>query len=146
MRKIQMLVVVIAVCFLADTGLPQSKRHSRNMPLPNGRYRAKRIPWKGPTEIKDLKMRLLTTLYGDVSNPNGIAVPDDVIQNFDLSPDGNTLACAYFPAILIIWDTQTGEGEINRRQRAERHEPDRFFTRRKQTGYDHKTNGGGLGY
>ena len=108
MRKIQMLVVVIAVCFLADTGLPQSKRHSRNMPLPTGRYRAKRTAWKGPTEIKDLKMRLLTTLYGDVSNPNGVAVPDDVIQNFDLSPDGNTLACAYFPAILIIWDTQTG--------------------------------------
>src|SRR5436305_8284107 len=108
MRKIQMLVVVIAVCFLADTGLPQSKRHNRNMPLPTGSYRAKRIPWKGPTEIKDLKMRLLATLYGDVSNPNGIAVPDDVIQNFDLSPDGNTLACAYFPAILIIWDTQTG--------------------------------------
>src|SRR5437764_13308917 len=108
MRKIQMLVVVIAGCFMASTGLPQSKPHSRKMPLPTGRYRAKRIPWKGPTEIKDLKMRLLTTLYGDVSNPNGIAVPDDVIQNFDLSPDGNTLACAYFPAILIIWDTQTG--------------------------------------
>ncbi|HEX8847735.1 MAG TPA: hypothetical protein VF791_24050 [Pyrinomonadaceae bacterium] len=53
-------------------------------------------------------MRLLTTLYGDVSNPDGRAVPDDVIQGFDLSPDGSTLVCTYFPATLIIWDTQTG--------------------------------------
>jgi WD40 repeat protein len=53
-------------------------------------------------------MRLLTTLYGDVSNPNGTAVADDVIQNFDLSPDGNTLVCTYFPATLIVWDTKTG--------------------------------------
>src|SRR5947199_553039 len=108
MRKIQMLVVVIAVCFLADTGLPQSKRHSRNMPLPTGRYRAKRTAWKGPAEIKDLKMRLLASTYGDVSNPNGIAVADDVIQNYDLSPDGNTLVVTYFTATLIVWDTQTG--------------------------------------
>jgi WD40 repeat protein len=108
MRKIQMLVVVIALCFLGDTGLPQSKRHKRNVPLPTGRYRAKRIRLKGPTEIKDLKMRLLVTTYGDVSNPNGIAVGDDVIQNFDLSPDGNTMVCTYFPAFLIVWDTHTG--------------------------------------
>jgi WD40 repeat protein len=108
MRKIQMLVVVIAVCLLGNTGLPQSKRHTRNVPLPNGRYRAKKIPWKGPTVIKDLKMRLLATTYGDVSNPNGIAVADDVIQNFDLSPDGNTMVCTYFPAFLIVWDTHTG--------------------------------------
>lgn len=53
-------------------------------------------------------MRLLATTYGDVSNPNGRAVPDDVIQNFDLSPDGNTLVCTYFPATLIVWNTQTG--------------------------------------
>ena len=108
MRKIQLLVLVIAVGFLGDTGLTQSKRHSRNMPLANGRYRARRIPWKGPNQIKDLNMRLLTTLYGDVSNPNGIAVADDVIQNFDLSPDGNTLVCTYFPSTLIVWDTKTG--------------------------------------
>src|SRR2546423_14033513 len=106
MRK--MLVVVIALCFLGNTGLAQSKRHKRILPQTNGLYPAKRIPWKGPTTIKDVKLKFLATLYGDVSNPNGIAVPDDVIQNFDLSPDGNTLACAYFPAILIIWDTQTG--------------------------------------
>lgn len=78
------------------------------MPQANGRYRAKRTAWKGPTEIKDLQMRLLATTYGDVSNPNGIAVGDDVIQNFDLSPDGNTLVCTYFPAFLIAWDTHTG--------------------------------------
>lgn len=108
MRKIQMLAVVIALCFLCNTGLPQSKRHYRNIQLRTGRYRAKRIPWKGPTEIKDLKMRLLATTYGDVSNPNGIAVGDDVIQNYDLSPDGKTLVCAYFPEFLIVWDTQTG--------------------------------------
>src|SRR5947209_1395329 len=108
MRKIQVVVVVIALCFLSNTALPQSKRHNRNMPLPNGRYPAKKIPWKGPTEIKDLKMKLLATTYGDVSNPNGIAVADDVIQNYDLSPDGNTLVVTYFTATLIVWDTQTG--------------------------------------
>ena len=108
MRKIQLLAVVIALCFLCNTGLPQSKRHYRNIQLPNGRYPAKKTRWKGPTEIKDLKMRLLATTYGDVSNPNGIAVADDVIQNYDLSPDGNTLVCTYFPATLIVWDTQTG--------------------------------------
>jgi len=108
MRKIQILAVVIAVCFLSNTGLPQSKRRSRNTQQTDGRYPAKRIAWKGPTVIKDLKMRLLTTLYGDVSNPDGIAVPDDVIQNFDLSPDGTTLVCAYFPTTLIVWDAQTG--------------------------------------
>lgn len=109
MRKLQMLVAVVAVCLLCVTGLAQSKRRGRNVAqTTDGRYRAKRIPWKGPTTIKALNMRLLTTLYGDVSNPNGIAVADDVIQNFDLSPDGSTLVCAYFPAILIVWDTQTG--------------------------------------
>ena len=108
MRKIQILLVVVAVCLLGDTGWSQAKRHNRNRPLPSGRYRAKRVPWKGPTTIKDVKMRLLTTLYGDVSNPNGIAVADDVIQNFDLSPDVKTLVCTYFPATLIVWDTQTG--------------------------------------
>src|SRR3954470_20958383 len=108
MRKLQMVVVVVALCFLGDTVLPQTRRHNRNTPLPSGRYRAKRIPWKGPTEIKDVKMKLLATLYGDVADPNGIAVPDDVIQNFDLSPDGNTLVCTYFTALLIVWDTQTG--------------------------------------
>ncbi|HYG82383.1 MAG TPA: hypothetical protein VD861_18445, partial [Pyrinomonadaceae bacterium] len=65
-------------------------------------------PWKGPTTIKPLNMRLLATLYGDVSNPDGIAVPDDVIQNFDFSPDGSTLVVAYFTATLIVWDAQTG--------------------------------------
>lgn len=113
MRKFQMLAVVLALCFLGDTALPQSKRRQRNMPLPNGRYQAKKTPWKGPNEITGLNMRLLATVYGDVSNPNGIAVPDDVIQNFDLSPDGNTLACTYFPATLIIWDTQTGARKKN---------------------------------
>ena len=108
MRKIQMLLVIIAVCFLSNTGLPQSKRHNRNMPLPNGRYPAKKIPWKGPAEIKNVNLRLLATVYGDVSNPNGIAVPDDVIQNFDLSPDGNTLVVTYFTATLIVWDARTG--------------------------------------
>jgi WD40 repeat protein len=108
MRKIQMLVVVIALCFLCNTGLAQSKRRSQNKPLSSWGYRAKRIPWKGPTEIKAVNMRLLATLYGDVSNPNGIAVPDDVIQNYDLSPDGNTLVCTYFTAALVVWDTQTG--------------------------------------
>jgi WD40 repeat protein len=108
MRKIQILVVVIAVCFVGNTGLPQSKRHKRKMPQTAWGYPAKRTPWKGPTEIKDVNMRLLATLYGDVSNPNGIAVPDDVIQNYDLSPDGNTLVCTYFTATLIVWDTQTG--------------------------------------
>jgi hypothetical protein len=49
-----------------------------------------------------LNMRLLTTLYGDVSNPNGIAVPDDVIQNFDLSPDGNTGSVARNSVFSII--------------------------------------------
>lgn len=109
MRKIQMLVVVvIALCLLGDTGFPQSKRRSRNVPQSNGRYRAKRVRWKGPTVIKDLNMRLLATTYGDVSNPNGTAVADDVIQNFDLSPDGNTLVVTYFPTTLIAWDTKTG--------------------------------------
>ncbi|HKQ53064.1 MAG TPA: hypothetical protein VJT74_11880 [Pyrinomonadaceae bacterium] len=98
MRKLQLFAAVVAACLLCGTGLPQT----------DGRYRAKRIRWKGPTVIKPLKMRLLTTLYGDVSNPNGVAVPDDVIQNFDLSPDGSTLVCAYFPGMLIVWDTQTG--------------------------------------
>lgn len=109
MRKLQVLVAVAAVCFLAATGLAQSKRRGRSVQqTDSGRYRAKRTPWKGPTTIKALNMRLLTTLYGDVSNPDGNAVPDDVIQNFDLSPDGSTLVCAYFPATLIVWDTQTG--------------------------------------
>lgn len=108
-----MLAVVIAVCLMGNTGLPQSKRHSRNRPLSNGRYRAKRIPWKGPTEIKDVNLKLLATTYGDVSNPNGVAVPDDVIQNYDLSPDGNTLVCTYFTATLIVWDTQTGARKKN---------------------------------
>jgi len=53
-------------------------------------------------------MKLLATTYGDVSNPDGRAVPDDVIQNFDLSPDGKTLVVTYFTATLIVWDTQTG--------------------------------------
>jgi WD40 repeat protein len=108
MRKLQILTMVVAVCFLAATGLAQSKRRARNTSPTDGRYRAKRSPWKGPTTIKALNMKLLTTLYGDVSNPNGVAVPDDVIQNFDLSPDGSTLVCAYFTATLIVWDTQTG--------------------------------------
>jgi WD40 repeat protein len=108
LRKIQTLAVIIAVCFLANTGLPQSKRPLRNIEQTTGRYRAKRVPWKGPTFIKDMNMRLLATLYGDVSDPNGIAVADDVIQNFDLSPDGNTLVCTYFTATLIVWNTQTG--------------------------------------
>lgn len=107
MRKLQMLVAVVAVCLLAVTGLAQSKRRGRNV-TQTGRYPAKRTPLKGPTTIKALNMRLLATLYGDVSDPNGIAVPDDVIQNFDLSPDGSTLVCAYFPATLIVWDAQTG--------------------------------------
>ncbi len=107
MRKLQILVAVVVVCLLAVTGLAQSKRRGRNV-TQTGRYPAKRIPLKGPTTIKALNMRLLTTLYGDVSDPNGIAVPDDVIQNFDLSPDGSTLVCAYFPATLIVWDAQTG--------------------------------------
>jgi WD40 repeat protein len=101
------------VCFLSQTGLPQSKRHKRNIPQTAWGYPAKRNPWKGPTEIKDLNMRRLATLYGDVSNPNGIAVPDDVIQNYDLSPDGNTLVCTYFTATLIVWDTQTGRRKKN---------------------------------
>lgn len=101
--------VVAVVCLLCGTGLPQSKRRGRNRPqATDGRYPAKRTAWKGTTLIKPLNMRLLATLYGDVSNPDGVAVPDDVIQNFDLSPDGNTLACAYFTGLLIVWDTQTG--------------------------------------
>ncbi|MDT4969150.1 MAG: hypothetical protein QOJ64_3887 [Acidobacteriota bacterium] len=108
MRKIQLLALVIAVCFVGSTGIPQSRRQRRNQPLANGRYRAKRTPWKGPTFIKAVNLRLLATTYGDVSNRNGTAVPDDVIQNFDLSPDGNTLVCAYFPATLIVWNTRTG--------------------------------------
>ncbi|HJU52979.1 MAG TPA: hypothetical protein VJ715_00340 [Pyrinomonadaceae bacterium] len=107
MRKLQILVAVVAVCLLAAEGLAQSKRRGRNV-TQTGRYPAKRIRLKGPTTIKALNMRLLATLYGDVSDPNGIAVPDDVIQNFDLSPDGSTLVCAYFPATLIVWDAQTG--------------------------------------
>ncbi len=104
-----MLSVLVAVCLLCGTGLPQSKRRGRNRPqATDGRYPAKRSAWKGPTLIKPLNMRLLATLYGDVSNPNGVAVPDDVIQNFDLSPDGSTLVCAYFTGLLIVWDTQTG--------------------------------------
>lgn len=103
-----MLIIVIALCFLSNTGLAQSKRHSQNAPLPNGRYRAKKIILNGPAETKYSNMRLLATLYGDVSNPNGIAVADDVIQSYDLSPDGNTLVCTYFPQSLIIWDAQTG--------------------------------------
>lgn len=108
MRKIQLLALVIAVCFLGSTGIPQSRRQKRNTQLANGRYRAKRTPWKGPTLIKAVNLKLLATLYGDVSGPDGIAVPDDVIQNFDLSPDGNTLLCAYFPATLIVWNARTG--------------------------------------
>jgi WD40 repeat protein len=108
MRKAQLLAVAVAVCFLGGAGLAQSKRRARNVSQATGRYRAKRVPWKGPTTIKPLNMRLLTTLYGDVSNPDGTAVPDDVIQNFDLSPDGSTLVCAYFPSTLIVWDAQTG--------------------------------------
>ncbi|HEY0380370.1 MAG TPA: hypothetical protein VGC87_25885 [Pyrinomonadaceae bacterium] len=108
MRKLQLLAIVVAVCFLGGAGLAQSKRRARNISQANGRYPAKRIPWKGPTILKPLNMRLLTTLYGDVSSPDRIAVPDDVIQNFDLSPDGSTLVCAYFPSTLIVWDTQTG--------------------------------------
>jgi len=108
MRKIEMLVVVMALCFLSNTGLAQSKRHRRNPPQMWGLYPAKRTPWKGPTTIKGVKLKLLATLYGDVSNPNGIAVGDDVIQNFDLSPDGNTLVCTYFTARMIVWNTQTG--------------------------------------
>lgn len=111
MRKIQTLsAVVVAVCLLCGTGLAQSKRRGRStQQAVDGRYPAKRTRWKGPTVIKPLSMRLLATLYGDVSNPNGVAVPDDVIQNFDLSPDGSTLVCAYFTATLIVWDTQTGK-------------------------------------
>lgn len=108
MKKIQMLVVVITLCLLSNTGFPQSKRQNQNRPLPNGRYRAKKIILNGPAETKYSDMRLLATLYGDVSNPDGIAVPDDVIQNYDLSPDGNTLVCTYFPEFLIVWDAQTG--------------------------------------
>ncbi len=110
MRKLQTLsAVVVAVCLLCGAGLAQSKRRGRNTPQAvDGRYPAKRTRWKGPTVIKPLNMKLLATLYGDVSNPNGVAVPDDVIQNFDLSPDGSTLICAYFTATLIVWDTQTG--------------------------------------
>jgi WD40 repeat protein len=108
MRKIQLIALVISICLLGSTGLPQSRRQKRNTPLANGRYRAKRTPWKGPTSIKAVNLKLLATLYGDVSNSNGTAVPDDVIQNFDLSPDGNTLVCAYFPATLIVWNTRTG--------------------------------------
>lgn len=104
-----MLSVLVAVCLLCGTGLPQSKRRGRNRPqAADGRYPAKRTAWKGPTLIKPLNMKLLATLYGDVSNPDGVAVPDDVIQNFDLSPDGGTLVCAYFTGLLIVWDTQTG--------------------------------------
>ena len=109
MRKIQTLsAVVVAVCLLCGTGLAQSKRRGRKTTQAYGPYPAKRVRWKGPTLIKPLNMRLLATLYGDVSNPNGVAVPDDVIQNFDLSPDGGTLVCAYFTGMLIVWDTQTG--------------------------------------
>jgi WD40 repeat protein len=103
-----MLAVLVAMCLLCGTGLPQSKRRGRKTSQADGRYPAKRVPWKGPTVIKPLHIKLLATLYGDVSNPNGVAVPDDVIQNFDLSPDGSTLVCAYFPGTLIVWDTQTG--------------------------------------
>lgn len=104
-----MLSVFVAVCLLCGAGLAQSKRRGRNRPqASDGRYAAKRTAWKGPTLIKPLNMRLLATLYGDVSNPDGVAVPDDVIQNFDLSPDGSTLVCAYFTGMLIVWDTQTG--------------------------------------
>lgn len=102
------VVAAVAVCLPGGTGLAQSKRRGRNVSPTDGRYRARRVPWKGPTVIEPLKMRLLTTLYGDVSSPDGRAVPDDVIQNFDLSPDGSTLVCTYFPTTLIVWDTQTG--------------------------------------
>ncbi|HWS98717.1 MAG TPA: hypothetical protein VN256_00500 [Pyrinomonadaceae bacterium] len=108
MRKTQVLAVLVAVCLLGGAGLAQSKRRARNISQETGRYPAKRVAWKGPTTIKPLNMRLLATLYGDVSNPDGRAVPDDVIQNFDLSPDGSTLVCAYFPSTLIVWDAQTG--------------------------------------
>jgi WD40 repeat protein len=108
MKKIQMLVVIIAVCFLINTGLAQSKRHKRKTPQTSWGYPAKKIILNGPAETKYSNMRLLATLYGDVSNPNGIAVADDVIQNYDLSPDGNTLVCTYFPEFLIVWDAQTG--------------------------------------
>lgn len=74
----------------------------------NERYPARRIPWNGPSEIKNMNMRLLATLYGDVHNDDGVPVADDVIQGFDLSPDGNTLVCTYYPDMLIIWDAQTG--------------------------------------
>ena len=108
MRKIQILAVVVAVCLMGSAGLSQSKRRVRNIQQKTGRYPARRTTYKGPTVIKDLNMKLLATTYGDVSDPNGIAVPDDVIQNFDLSPDGNTLVVTYFPATLIIWNAQTG--------------------------------------
>jgi WD40 repeat protein len=108
MKKLQLLALLIAVCLFTSTGIPQSRRQRRNLPLASGRYRAKRTPWKGPTLIKAANLRLLATTYGDVSNPDGTAVPDDVIQNFDLSPDGNTLVCGYFPATLIVWNARTG--------------------------------------
>jgi WD40 repeat protein len=109
MRKIQTLsAVAVAVCLLCGAGLAQSKRRGRKTTQAYGPYPAKRVRWRGPTVIKPLNMRLLATLYGDVSNPNGVAVPDDVIQNFDLSPDGSTLVCAYFTGTVIVWDTQTG--------------------------------------
>jgi WD40 repeat protein len=108
MRKIQILIVVVVMCLLGGAGLSQSKRRGRNRQQLMTGYPAKRTPYKGPTVIKGLNMRLLATTYGDVSDPNGIAVPDDVIQNFDLSPDGKTLVVTYFTATLIVWDTQTG--------------------------------------